>query len=139
MFFWINVLHRCLTSLHIRHYKNYLPRSYLLPLVYELCRAFFWGSSFYGTSEKKKKQNLRSVAPKVVILRLRHYQDSQIVVYIDFKLWTSKLTKKQLFREKLSKRKSYLVLQDPSFNFILKEYAYTVTYTRLDLAMRYSI
>ena len=88
---------------------------------------------------EKKKQNLRPVAPKVVILRLRHYQDSQVVVYIDFKLWTSKLTKKQLFREKLSKRKSYLVLQDPSFNFILKEYAYTVTYTRLDLAMRYSI
>ena len=40
---------------------------------------------------KKKKENLRPAAPKVIILRLRHYQDIQVVIYIACKLCTSKL------------------------------------------------
>ena len=49
------------------------------------------------------------------------------------------LIKKCLFQKKVSKLKSYLVLQDPFLsNFILKEYTYTVTNTRFNLAMRYS-
>ena len=48
------------------------------------------GSSFCSTSTKKM-ENLRPAAPKVIILRLRHYQDSQVVIYIACKLCTSKL------------------------------------------------
>ena len=65
-----------------------------------------------------------------MILRLRHYQDSQVVIYTVCKLCTSKLiNQKRLFWEKVSKGKSYLVLQGLSFNFILKECTYAVTYT----------
>ena len=39
----------------------------------------------------KKLQNLRPAASKVMILRLQHHQDSQVVIYIDAKLWTSKV------------------------------------------------
>ena len=42
------------------------------------------GSSFCGTSGKKK-QNLRPAASKVIILGLRHHQDSQVAIYIDIK------------------------------------------------------
>ena len=38
--------------------------------------------------------------------------------------------------QKGNKKKSYLVLQDPSF--FKKEYAYTVTNTEFKLTMRYS-
>ena len=34
----------------------------------------------------KRNVNLPSAAPKVIILRLRHYQDSQVVTYIAGKL-----------------------------------------------------
>ena len=65
-----------------------------------------------------------------MILRLRHYQDSQVFIYTVCKLCTSKLiNQKRLFWEKVSKGKSYLVLQGLSFNFILKQCAYTVTCT----------
>ena len=73
-------------------------------------------------------ENLRLAAPKVIILRLRHYPDSQVVIYIACKLCTSKLINQKTIIL-VSKGKSYLVLQDLSFNFIIKEYAYTVTYT----------
>ena len=43
------------------------------------------GSSFWGTPTKKL-QNLWPVASKVTILRLRHHQDRQVVIYIDTKL-----------------------------------------------------
>ena len=75
-------------------------------------------------------ENLRPAAPKVITLRLRHYQDSQVVIYIACKLCTSKLINhKRLLWEKVSKGKNYLVLSDLSFNSILKEQAYTVTCT----------
>ena len=68
------------------------------------------GSSFWGTPTKKL-QNLWPVASKVTILRLRHHQDRQVVIYIDTKLWTSKA----LISEK-----------GEITNFILKECGYTV-------------
>ena len=43
------------------------------------------GSSFCGTPAEKLK-NLQPVACKVMILRLRHHQDSQVAFYIDTKL-----------------------------------------------------
>ena len=43
------------------------------------------GSSFC-TTPAKKLQNLRPAAFKVMILRLRHHQDSQVAIYIDTKL-----------------------------------------------------
>ena len=73
------------------------------------------GSSFCGTPTKKL-QNLRPAASKDMILRLRHYQDIQVTIYIDAKLWTSKvINQKTLISEK-----------DEITNFILKECAYTV-------------
>ena len=42
------------------------------------------GSSFCSTSAKKM-QNLRPAASKVMTLRLRHHQDSQVAIYIDIK------------------------------------------------------
>ena len=40
------------------------------------------GSSFCGTPAKKL-QNLRPAACKVITLRLRHHQDSQVAIKID--------------------------------------------------------
>ena len=42
------------------------------------------GSSFCS-KKKKKMQNLRPAASKVIILGLRHHQDSQVAIYIDIK------------------------------------------------------
>ena len=43
------------------------------------------GSSFCG-SPAKKLQHLRPAPSKVIILRLRHHQESQVVTYINPKL-----------------------------------------------------
>ena len=40
---------------------------------------------------QKKLQNLRSAASQNKILRLRHHQDSQVAIYDNPKLWTSKV------------------------------------------------
>ena len=58
-----------------------------------------WGVGGMGEGEGvfilwhfgKKMENLRPAAPKLIILRLRHDQDSQVVIYIACKLCTSKL------------------------------------------------
>ena len=48
------------------------------------------GSLFCDTPAKKL-QNLRPAASKVMILRLQHHQDSQVVIYIGTKPWVSKV------------------------------------------------
>ena len=59
---------------------------------------------------------MRPAASKVIILRLRHHQHSQVVIYIDTKLSTSKvINQKTLISEK-----------DEMTNFSLKECTYTV-------------
>ena len=64
-------------------------------------------SSFCGTPAKNSK---------VMILRLRYHQDSQVAIYIDTKLWTSKvINQKTLISKKVE-----------ITNFILKECTYTV-------------
>ena len=74
------------------------------------------GYSFCG-APAKKWQNLRPAASKIIILGLRHHQDSQAVIYIDTKLRISKvINQKILISEK-----------GEMTNFILKECAYTVS------------
>ena len=58
------------------------------------------GASFCGTPAKKL-QNLRPAATKIIILRLRHHQDSQVVIYINPKIWFSgAINQKMLFSGK---------------------------------------
>ena len=57
---------------------------YFLELV-EILKGVRKGSSFCVTAARKR-QNLRPAACKVMILRLRHHQDSQVAIYINTKL-----------------------------------------------------
>ena len=72
--------------------------------------AIAWGiRRLHSATFQKKRQNLRLMVSKVIILQLQHHLDSPVVIYINPKLWISKLSiKKTFFLEKVSKRKSYL-------------------------------
>ena len=55
----------------------------------------------YSATLWQKSRNLRPSASKTIILRLRDHQDSQDAIYINPKLWRSKVTnQKTLILEK---------------------------------------
>ena len=68
-------------------------------------------------------QNLRPTASKVMILRLRHHQDSQVAIYIDIKHCTSKVIGQKML----------ISGKGDTTNFILKECTYTVGLLSLEL------
>ena len=87
------------SSHSVTEVSSILFKYLLFSLIYMLWRGHK-GSSFCCTPTKKL-QNLWSAISKKKVLRLRHYQDSQIAIYIDPKLSTSILiNQKTLFLEK---------------------------------------
>ena len=70
-------------SYHLFQFQSQFSSNGKLQLTMSCCERWrHKGSSFFSTPTEKL-QNLQPAASKVIVLRLQHHQDSQVVIYID--------------------------------------------------------